>query len=353
MTNFHPSKIQRLVFDLDSISVDFDKEAWENFRNFISILEERDFETVLISKSIDVNDWKTFTRLSVLQSSCEEAYKKNSSLLEPDVFWVSENLSLQKKLSNSTRNFAGSNSLTLKNGGFKYQSIYDILQIFHPSKVTARDLSKDLVKLKVNSEKVPLVVGIGGPEECGHSFFIGELVETLEDREMLVSNIDLSLVLGSEFFKNDTSSKSAGNSFWHANEIREWLIGDILKPYSMGEKVFIENPPSFIKEFELTNFPFFLTPEMILLIWGTTIFLPELERFFDLKILLELSDKTATARMFGLDERQNFDEAFLETYLENDGKYYSEYLKQNNVITKMDYRIDFNNFYAFRFKEED
>ena len=53
---------------------------------------------------------------------------------------------------------------------------------------------------------------------------------------------------------------------------------------------------------------------MVLIIWGTTIFLPELEKIIDLRFLLELSDRTAAARMFSLDERQNFDKSFVETY---------------------------------------
>ena len=35
MKKFHPGDIKRLVFDLDSISFNFDEEAWENFRKFI------------------------------------------------------------------------------------------------------------------------------------------------------------------------------------------------------------------------------------------------------------------------------------------------------------------------------
>ena len=91
---------------------------------------------------------------------------------------------------------------------------------------------------------------------------------------------------------------------------------------------------------------------MVLLIWGTTIFLPEFENLFDIKILLELSEKTAAARMFGIDDRQNFDQKFVDAYSKKEGKFYSNYLIENNVIEKIDYRIDFNNFYAFRFIEK-
>ena len=140
MKKFHPGDIKRLVFDLDSISFNFDEEAWENFRKFIQVLDDRDFETLLIANSIELASWENFSRLSILQGKCEDAYQNNSSLSGPDVFWFSEQLSLQKKLSNSTRNFAGSNSQTLQIGGLQYQNLYDMLQIFHPSKITATDL---------------------------------------------------------------------------------------------------------------------------------------------------------------------------------------------------------------------
>jgi len=352
MKNFHPGDIRVLVFDLDSITVDFDNEAWGNFRKFLHVLDDRDFETVLIANSIELSSWEKFSRLSILQGSCEEAYQKNSSLSGPDVFWFTEQSSLQKILSNSTRNFAGSNSQTLQIGGLQYQNLYDMLQVFNPSKITVTDLSNTIFKLKHNSEHVPLIIGIGGPDDCGHSFFVGEFVDALEDQELLISSLDLSQVLGTEFKKNEEKDKNAYSSFWLSEEIRKWIIDDVLSPYYSGEQVYIENPPSILKDFDLTVFPFFLAPEMILIIWGTTIFLSEFENFLDLGILLELSDKSAAARMFGLDDRQNFDEAFVETYLKKEGKHYSEYLNKNGVIKKIDYRIDFDNFNAFRIKSD-
>ena len=70
----------------------------------------------------------------------------------------------------------------------------------------------------------------------------------------------------------------------------------------------------------------------------------------DLRVLLELSEKTAAARMFSLDERENFDQSFVDTYLKKEGKYYADYLDQFNVNDQIDYRIDFDNFNAFRMK---
>jgi len=351
MKEFHPSHIRLLVFDLDSLTVKFDQEAWDKFRQFLGVFADRDFETVLIAESIQASEWNSYANLSVIQSTGTEAFKNNSSLSGENVFWFSEHPDLQIKLATSTKNFAGSIGQTAKNGGLQYQHLYDMLQIFHPSKITAEDLSATLFNLKQNSEQVPLMLGIGGPDECGHSFFVGELIDSLEDQGLLVSSLDLSQVLGTEFQQHDNSGTLSASSFWRSEKIRNWVIEDVLRPYSLGQQVYFENPPENIKDYEICTFPFFLAPEMILLVWGTTLFLPDFEKLIDLRFLLELSVKTAAARLFGLDDRENFDQSFIETYQQKEGKYYADYLTQYDVQNKIDYRINFENFNAFRRKE--
>ena len=350
MQEFHPSNIKRLVFDLNSLTDSFSQDAWEIFRQFLHVLDERDFETVLISESIQSSDWHSYAKLTVLQNNCEDALKSNSSLTDTNVFWFTEQSALQERIAKTTRNFAGSNGQTTKNGGLQYQQLYDMLQIFHPSKIIATDLSASLFKLKQDAEQVPLMLGIGGPDECGHSFFVGELADAFEDRELLVSSLDLSKVLGTEFQNNQDSATKSDSSFWRSEEIRTWVIETVLRPYSLGQQIYVEDPPEIIKDYEICTFPFFLSPEMILLVWGTTVFLPDFEKLFDLHILLELSTKTAAARMFALDDRENFDQSFINTYIEKEGKYYEEYLTKYDVHNKIDYRINFENFNAFRLK---
>ena len=58
MQYFHPNHIRLLVFDLDSLTINFDQENWDNFRQFLRVLADRDFEIVLISESIEYSDWK-------------------------------------------------------------------------------------------------------------------------------------------------------------------------------------------------------------------------------------------------------------------------------------------------------
>ena len=206
MQNFHPNLIRLLVFDLDSLTANFDQESWDNFRQFLLMLDDRDFETLLISESIEASEWDSLAKLSVLQSTAENAFQNNPALSAKDVFWFSELPELQKKISRTSQNFAGSDSCTTQNGGLQYQHLHDMLQIFHPSRISAADLSANLFKLKQDSQQVPLMLGIGGPDECGHSFFVGELTDALEDQEQLVSIIDLSQVLGTEFQKKSVST---------------------------------------------------------------------------------------------------------------------------------------------------
>ena len=81
MQDFHPNQIRLLVFDIDSLTVNFDQENWEYFRQYLRILDDRDFEIVLISESIEYSDWKSYSKLSVLKYNTMEALQKNLSLI--------------------------------------------------------------------------------------------------------------------------------------------------------------------------------------------------------------------------------------------------------------------------------
>jgi hypothetical protein len=65
---------------------------------------------------------------------------------------------------------------------------------------------------------------------------------------------------------------------------------------------------------------------------------------------LDLSPRTATARLFEIDEREEFDQSFIETYQQREGRLYQNYLAEFDVESQLDYRIDFENLNAFRLK---
>ena len=147
MQNFHPNLIRLLVFDLDRLTANFDQASWDNFRQFLLILDDREFAILLISESIEASEWKSLAKLSVLQSTAENAFQNNPTLSAKDVFWFSEQPELQKKISRTSQNFAGSDDSTTQNGGLQYQHLHDMLQIFHPSRISAADLSANLLSL--------------------------------------------------------------------------------------------------------------------------------------------------------------------------------------------------------------
>ncbi len=82
---------------LDSLTANYDQESWDNFRQFLLMLDDRDFETLLISESIEASEWDSFSKLSVLQSTAENAFQNNPALSAKDVFWFSELPELQKR----------------------------------------------------------------------------------------------------------------------------------------------------------------------------------------------------------------------------------------------------------------
>ena len=78
---------------------------------------------------------------------------------------------------------------------------------------------------------MPLTIGIGGPEGCGHPFFVGELVEVLESRNLLVAGLDLTELLGVEFSRQEDHLK-----YWRSEWIYDWTIKHVLNPFSRGEQ---------------------------------------------------------------------------------------------------------------------
>jgi hypothetical protein len=61
---------------------------------------------------------------------------------------------------------------------------------------------------------------------------------------------------------------------------------------------------------------------MVVLLWGTTIFVPGIQELLDVKIVLDLTPKAAAARLFELDERSDFNPDFVESYVMGVGRLY-------------------------------
>ena len=343
MEEFNPQAITRLVFDINSIFPQINKE-WENFKSFIRVLEDRSYKIIFIGKDCQIEEWQSFNDISIIIQDTFKTFKNNVTLSGNENFWITDDNKIQKELLKKNILYAFNKNHTGKKNRIHYNKIYELLEVLNPSKSTINIILNKITKLKQKNPSVPLTIGIGGPEGCGHSFFVGELVNMLEDKNQLVSGIDLSELLGIEFKEN------ASEKYWRSNVIHDFIIHKIMNPFSKGKKIIIEKEPDSLTNLEISTFPFYLIPEMILIVWGSTIFLPELDEFINFRILLELSDKAIASRAFNLDERNNFDESFVKSYKKSDGLIYSQYLKKFSVQKKIDFQIDFDNFHSFKIK---
>ena len=138
MSKFHPNTIRRLVFDLNSLASEFIGEGWQNFQSFIKIIDERSFNTVLIGENVNIQDWQNYSNVSVLTGTTLAMLKQNRALSEPEGFWITEDIEIQSILSKSKQPFAGRHRSTQRQIGMQYQNLYDLLEIFHPSRNTAQ-----------------------------------------------------------------------------------------------------------------------------------------------------------------------------------------------------------------------
>jgi len=340
---FHPNHIESIVLDLASISEEWSEKKERNFLEFLRVLHERDYKIYLtIANPNATLDFPT--EYILLKGRAKTLLTENPVLEQKESFWISNDETLQSALQEKSLYFAGSVDSTREHGGMQYQHLYDLLGSFHPSQNTARELADDLVKIKNNAPQVPLLIGIGGQDECGHAFFAGELTDALQDKALLVAGLDLIELMGHEF-----QNKAAPEHYWRSSQIRKWVMNELLIPYTQGKTIFVEEAPACLGDYEATAFPLFLPPDAVLVLWGTVPFIPELQELLDVRILLDLDVKTAAARILALDEREDFDPKFVETYEKTEGRSYASYLKRFEVQDEMDYMINFNNFHAFRF----
>jgi uridine kinase len=343
--DFHPAQVQTLVFDLDSLTGEFSQEQWESFREFLRILQERDFHLVLLGEEVSPSDWQQLSGISVVSGSPESSGRHNPQLGQTDHFWVTDRSNLHAWLQDQSIYFASRQPVLVPNG-FYCSRIEDLLQIFHPSHNTTIEIAEQLLKSKQEAPSKPLLVGISGPDDCGHAYFVGELLETLEEQGVLVSGFDLLELLSPEY-KNLVTA-----DYWRSSQERDWILDTLLRPYAAGESVAVIDEPDFLQGCETSSYPLFWASEMVVLLWGTTIFVPGVQELLDVKIVLDLTPKAAAARLFQLDERSDFNPDFVETYLKGEGRLYSEYLEANQIQQQADFVVQFDNFHAFKLRND-
>ncbi len=338
------NRVRHLVFDLNSLPAMRSGGEWESLTQLFLVLLERDYHlTVVCEKSDYPAEWRNQKKLTVVRIPRSDATRifENQVLFSPQCFWITENPNIQRYLAEKKCLFAYDHLTSDQASGIHYEYLRDLLELFNPSQHTVMLLSEMIVELKSRAPRQPLIAGIGGPDECGHAYFIEALIEALEKHDILVEGLDLTELVSTEFHTRQ---------YWRSDEIEQWMMNECLLPFSEGHRVFMENPPAFLEPYETNVYPFFLAPEMILVVWGTALFIPPLQHIMDTGILLEMSPKAATARLFGLDERENFDPDFIRKYEMNDGRLYEDYLQKYKVRDWVTQRVDFDNFHAFQLK---
>ena len=338
------NRVRHLVFDLNSLPAMQPGGEWESLTQLFRVLLERDYHLTVVSEKSDYPvEWRNQKKLTAIRIPRNDAALvfENPVLFSPEYFWITDNPQVQSYLAGKKRSFACESPASDQAPGIQLKYLGDLLELFNPSMRTVMRLSERIVALKSRAPRRPCIVGIGGPDECGHAYFIEALVEALEKRDFLVEGLDLTELISTEFHTRH---------YWRSAEIEQWMMRECLLPFSEGRRVFMENPPAFLEAYETNVYPFFLAPEMILVVWGTALFLPPLQHIMDTGILLEMSPKAATARLFGLDERENFDPGFIRKYERNDGRLYEDYLRKYNVRDWVTQRVDFDNYHAFQLK---
>lgn len=343
------NEIKRILIDTEHLPFEPKPltEEWSVFEQLVRILADRDFFVIVSTlDSTHYLAWKSHPNITVLEQKLDvTTLELNPSLLSNTILWVTENRAFQKILREKKQWIAVQRASTSHPEFLSYDHLADLLQFLDPSALTASLLSQQILEAKAANPSRPLVVGIGGPEDCGPDFFVQRLVESLEvEGEWLVQGLD-----GTSFFQI-LSAEDEQRHYWRSPEVKDWTLQSILEPFGKGERILIETPPSFLGEEGSEGFPLFLSPEMILVVWGTTLFTKELQPWIQWPILLELTPKAAAARLYGIDDRENFDPALIEKYQEHDGKFYKKYLEKHRVDPYVKSRVHYDNFHAFRLK---
>ena len=90
MEEFNPQAITRLVFDINSIFPQINKE-WENFKSFIRVLEDRSYKIIFIGKDCQIEEWQSFNDISIIIQDTFKTFKNNVTLSGNENFMVRSN----------------------------------------------------------------------------------------------------------------------------------------------------------------------------------------------------------------------------------------------------------------------
>jgi hypothetical protein len=207
------------------------------------------------------------------------------------------------------------------------------------------DLVEAIAAKRRGMTRKSLLVGLGGPVLSGYQAFALDLKRDLElAGHPLVELLDLSPFLHAS---DDESAPPPQPGFWRERRAGEWLLRDVLGPIHAGRQVYVERLPPEAPPAFAAHLPLYLSEESVVLAFAEMLFVPEVRALLDLSILLDVSPKETTRRLYEMPDDEEFDPKFIEQYLAHDGKAYGEYLRTYRVEAQVDVRIDANRRSAF------
>lgn len=324
----------------------------DNLANIIWHLLERGYQIFLIStKENDDLGGEDFRhqRLEILTDSMppgEDFGKDRPRLISPETLWVTNDAGLQQWLVEQKLPFAfKSGKPAWAELAVRLGSLSELTVLLTPSGRVVKEIGQAVVDRVAALGRESMLIGVGGPSMSGYREFAEDLRHELQAREChLVELIDLTSIMEEE---GDGPPKGSGPASWAQLKSGQWLTGEILRPFSEGRRVYVEELPPGIPRAFAPQLPLFLSEESILLVAGEMPFLPPLQDMLELSILLEVSASETTRRLYNILDGEPFDGKFTRQYMEHEGGIYRGYLENNKVESRADFRINAEKRMAF------
>ena len=118
------------------------------------------------------------------------------------------------------------------------------------------------------------------------------------------------------------------------------MLETVLGPLQSGKRVYVQQVPEEVPENFEAHLPLFLGEETLVVVLGQALFLPEIRELLDFTILLEVSARESARRLYEIPAAQEFEDRFIDQYLERDGGLYKAYLDEHNVKNSVLARVN-------------
>ena len=268
----------------------------------------------------------------------DESEKAHPELKSGRTLWVTDDPHLQKWLEAEKLKFAYRTARqSFGEQGIRIGSLADLAGLFDGSARVLGEVGAEILRRRGKDRAAPFLVGIGGPPMCGLPQFMVDLKGTLESLGWpVVDLMDMSALLRGTETREPADGDCAG---WRGEAARHWFVREILEPLHAGSRVFVESLPAGVpREFE-AHLPLFVSEESVLLMIGEMLFVPDITEVLDVSILLEVSVRETTRRLYEIPESEEFEDKFVTQYLAHEGGPYRAYMEAHEVAKNATVRV--------------